>query len=79
MKLRGLIPNFHIRESVSDFYIHTIGPPILLSFVSGNICFEFSVCSAYCMYIAATPHYDNFCDYFSADGNYEVTIMTKVG
>ena len=27
---RGLSPNFHIHESVSDLYIHTIGLPILL-------------------------------------------------
>jgi hypothetical protein len=30
MKLRGLVPNFHIQVSVSDLYIPTIGPPILL-------------------------------------------------
>ncbi len=30
MKLRGLVPNFHIYVSVSDLYIPTIGPPILL-------------------------------------------------
>jgi hypothetical protein len=30
MKLRGLVPNFHIHVSVSDLYIPTIGPPILL-------------------------------------------------
>ncbi len=29
-KLRGLSPNFHIHVSVSDFYIPTIGLPILL-------------------------------------------------
>jgi hypothetical protein len=29
MKLRGLVPNFHIHVSVSDLYIPTIGPPIL--------------------------------------------------
>ncbi len=28
--LRGLSPNFHIHVSVSDLYIPTIGPPILL-------------------------------------------------
>jgi hypothetical protein len=27
MKLRGLLPNFHIHVSVSDVYIPTIGPP----------------------------------------------------
>ena len=30
MKQRGLVPNFHIHLSVSDLYISTIGPPILL-------------------------------------------------
>jgi hypothetical protein len=30
MKLRGLVPNFHIHVSVSDLYIPTIDPPILL-------------------------------------------------
>jgi hypothetical protein len=30
MKLCGLVPNFHIHVSVSDLYIPTIGPPILL-------------------------------------------------
>jgi hypothetical protein len=29
MKLRGLVPNFHIHVSMSDLYIPTIGPPIL--------------------------------------------------
>ncbi len=58
MKLRGFVPTFHIHVYVSDLYIPTIGPPILLqltdtgmqefgtrphSFISGNICFEFSV------------------------------------
>ncbi len=28
--LRGISPNFHIRVSVSDLYIPTIGPPIFL-------------------------------------------------
>jgi hypothetical protein len=75
MKLRGLVPNFHFHESVSDLYIPTIVPPICCrnidgpiveiyksltytvhecgnweqGFISGNICFEFSVqyvCSA---------------------------------
>ncbi len=45
----GLIFNFHIHVSVSDLYILTIGPPILLQqsrrnrFASGSICFKFSV------------------------------------
>ncbi len=30
IKLRGLVPNFHIHTSVSDIYIPRIGPPILL-------------------------------------------------
>jgi hypothetical protein len=30
IKLRGLVPNFHIHISVSNLYIDTIGPPILL-------------------------------------------------
>ncbi len=30
MKLHGLVPNFHIHDSVSDLYIPTIGLPILL-------------------------------------------------
>jgi hypothetical protein len=30
MKLRGLVPNFHIRVFVSDLHIPTIGPPIFL-------------------------------------------------
>jgi hypothetical protein len=30
MKLRGLIPNFPVHVSVSDLFIPTIGPPILL-------------------------------------------------
>jgi hypothetical protein len=29
MKLRGFVPNSYIHVSVSDLYIHTIGPPIL--------------------------------------------------
>jgi hypothetical protein len=32
MKLRGLVPNFRIHVSVSDLYIPTIGPPILLQY-----------------------------------------------
>jgi hypothetical protein len=35
MKLCGLIPNFCIYVSVSDFYIPTIGPPFLLYGVCG--------------------------------------------
>ncbi len=30
IKLRGLVPNFHIHTSVSDLYIPRIRPPILL-------------------------------------------------
>jgi hypothetical protein len=30
VKLRGLVPSFHIHVSVSDFYIPWIGPPLLL-------------------------------------------------
>ncbi len=30
MKLRGIVPIFHIHVSVSDLYIPKIGPPILL-------------------------------------------------
>jgi hypothetical protein len=30
MKLLGLVPNFYIHVSVSDLYIPTISPPILL-------------------------------------------------
>jgi hypothetical protein len=30
LKLRGLVPNFYIHVSVSDLYIPTIGPPIVL-------------------------------------------------
>ncbi len=37
MELRGLVPNFCIHVSVSDLYIHTIGPPILLYCVCGPI------------------------------------------
>ncbi len=29
IKLRGLSPNFHIHESLSNLYIPRIGPPIL--------------------------------------------------
>jgi hypothetical protein len=37
MKLRGLVPNFHIHVSVSDLYIPTIGPSILLQKIRGLI------------------------------------------
>ncbi len=37
MKLRGLVPNFCIHVSVSDFYIPTIGLPMLLYCVCGPI------------------------------------------
>ncbi len=39
MKLRGLVPNFHINVSVSDFrvYIPMIGPPICCSKIGGAI------------------------------------------
>jgi hypothetical protein len=37
MKLRGLVPNFHIHVSVSDLYIPMIGPPILLQKLGGPI------------------------------------------
>ncbi len=30
MKLRDLVPNFHIHVTVSNLYIPTISPPILL-------------------------------------------------
>jgi hypothetical protein len=30
MKLLGLVPNYYIHVSVSDLYIPTIGPPILV-------------------------------------------------
>jgi hypothetical protein len=58
MKLGGLIPNFHIHVSVSDLYIpkedweyinrsqkHECGNlgTRPRSFISGNICFDFSV------------------------------------
>jgi hypothetical protein len=37
MKLRGLVPNFHIHVFVSDLYISTIGPPFLLQKIEGPI------------------------------------------
>ncbi len=45
MKLRGLLPNFHVHVSVSDLCIPTIVPPISLRpriFIFGNICIKFS-------------------------------------
>ncbi len=41
MKLRGLIPNFHICVSVSDLYIITIGPPILLQQIQADRSWEY--------------------------------------
>ncbi len=56
IKLCSLVPNVYIPVSVSDWYILTIGPPILRklgtrshSFISGNISFKFSgqcICNA---------------------------------
>jgi hypothetical protein len=53
MKLRDFIPNFHIHVSVSDLWIPKIGHKKAhrhmnvetrpRSFISGNICIEFSV------------------------------------
>jgi hypothetical protein len=37
MKLRGLVPNFHIHVSVSELHIPTIGPPICCSKICGSI------------------------------------------
>jgi hypothetical protein len=37
MKLRGLVPNYHIHVSVSNLYTPTIGPPILLQKIRGQI------------------------------------------
>jgi hypothetical protein len=37
MKLRGLVPNFHIHVSVSDLYISTISPLIYSSKIGGPI------------------------------------------
>ncbi len=42
MKLRGLVLNRHIYLSVNDLYNLTLGIRPR-SFISGNICFEFSV------------------------------------
>ncbi len=35
-ELRGLDPNFHIKTSVSDLYISTIGPPIFIQHNNGQ-------------------------------------------
>jgi hypothetical protein len=37
IKLRGLVPNFCMHVSVSDLYIPTNGPPVLLHCVCGLI------------------------------------------
>jgi hypothetical protein len=37
MKLRGFVPNFHCHVSVTNVYIQTIGPPILLLETRGLI------------------------------------------
>ncbi len=37
MKLRGLIPNFYIHVSVSELYIHKIGPQTQYSKIGGPI------------------------------------------
>jgi hypothetical protein len=37
MKLRGLVPSFHIHVSVTGLYILTIGPPIFCSKIGGPI------------------------------------------
>jgi hypothetical protein len=37
MKLRDLVPNFHIHVSVSDLYIPTIGTPTQYSKIGGPI------------------------------------------
>jgi hypothetical protein len=41
MKLRGLIPNIHIHISVSNLYISTIGPPMLLQ-LNRNISWKYT-------------------------------------
>jgi hypothetical protein len=38
MKLRGLVPNFHIHVSVSDTYVPTIGPPIFWEYLFQIFC-----------------------------------------
>ncbi len=37
MKLRGLVPNFHIHVFVNDLYIPTISPSIFCSKIGGLI------------------------------------------
>jgi hypothetical protein len=37
MKLRSLVPSFYIHVSVSDLYIPTVGPSILLQKIGGLI------------------------------------------
>jgi hypothetical protein len=41
MKLRGLVPNSYIHASLSDLYIPTIDPPILLHVEIGNEAAQF--------------------------------------
>ncbi len=41
MKLRGLVPNFHIHIPVSNWYIPTISPPILLQFHFREYLFKY--------------------------------------
>ncbi len=58
MKLRGLIPNFYIHVSVSNLYIncmYKLGTRPR-SFISGNICFEFSV-QCICSVVQFQEHY----------------------
>ncbi len=43
MKLRGLVPNSYIHVSVSDLYIPTIDPPILLHVEIGNEAAQFHI------------------------------------
>jgi hypothetical protein len=45
MKLRGHVPSFYIDVSVSDFYIPTIGPPILLYCVCRPIMEIYKSCT----------------------------------
>jgi hypothetical protein len=44
MKLRGLVPNFHIHVSVSYLHIPTIGPPIFCSKIGGPIVVIYNEC-----------------------------------
>ncbi len=37
MKQRGHVPHSNIHVSVSDLYIHTVGPPILLQQIGGPV------------------------------------------